>query len=469
MGRGPLNGYGTVRRREVAFRQRATRRKHARLRSRNVVSCCGTSHTTLGSLRGPPHLAESMLVSFSWRKVLSVLAIQTPAGHMAPSHRSSGGPPTFSSAPMVSFPTYRSITFPSFNQPTTRLHIICPWSGRLGTTFEQGASPPNTTTLVTGGAQVPAQDFLDPYATSLLSNPNPTGEAWNAVSHRHTRLCVEMTCSHTLSTISGSVRIMKWPYGGVSVVSTRAATDFYDVTESILSQSNVIPRSMATFVNTHCTHTAMRDRSAIEFFPASSNSGNWFEVYGKTDGTLDVLGALGCPWVPILIMVTGSSIPEYMLTVKGSMDILPAIQTAMWRLARPPPVPKNGQEEAWWALQRKHESSTPYPVGGAASRSTAGITGVPSQTTTTTSRPQRLRKQGHSTGGSKATKALKAVADTAKSAARAAVNSQVGNAVGRAAGKAILNLVQPQQRRYDAIGYGAPADLRRLKGKKGRR
>jgi len=282
--------------------------------------------------------------------------------------------PTFQTAPVISYPAFVNYTFPAANTATSRLHVLAPWDARLGLTYTQAVSPPDATTAVS--ASTP---FDDQYVQNLIT-PATTSGATNCMLGRYTSYCMELMCSQALATTGGVVRLMKWPYGSVPVVSGSTAPEFYAVTEAIIEQQGSLPRAFADFLQAKCLHASMRDRTAIEFVPFASNSGNWTQVYGNTSTSLTAVTTMGVPWSPICVLVTGTSLPEYTITIRATVDMIPSFNTAFWRLAKIPPSPKEGMEERWWPHQRQLELSNLLPASAPGNRSIAGYTGLEATT-----------------------------------------------------------------------------------------
>jgi len=253
--------------------------------------------------------------------------------------------PIFSPQRVVTYPTLKSFTFPAATN-TSRIHVICPWGGRLGYTYTQAVATPDSTTVV-----LATGDFDDQKAVDLLTPP--TGLAGSTQEYypaRAVSCCVEINCTQALATLGGGFRITRWGYGSVQLAAGTAAADFKTIADSLVTDATVRFQPFANISSTRCLRTFMRDRDALDFVNTVP-LGDWSTIYGAVGGSLSVATSRGAPFAPIIMLVYGSSLPEYSVTVKGVIQVVPAYDSMLYRLAKPLRPSTPDVESKWWKRQ----------------------------------------------------------------------------------------------------------------------
>lgn len=315
----------------------------------------------------------------------------------------------------------------------TAVIVVAPLNDMCGSIYRQPASPPNTTTALSGGIH-----FYDTYVSDILT-PTTTSGASNVQALRYTSMCVELVVTQALASVQNCFRVLRWTGGGVPVVSNQAA-EFFS-TYSVVTNSDPYVLGAGELVSSHCIPLSMRDRQALEFCKPAIGWSSWVSEYSP--GT-DITGSLA-RWDPLIITATTSSPLTFTLTVRGSLDLQPFPNKGFWRMGKVPLPPANGQEEAWWAQQRRLGTMPPYALRRTDSRSVAGYVG----------------KMNTPAPTDKANTNKKSAGGVVKNASRAMVAALAGGVLGMAANRAAAG----ELRRLRA----APAPKKRAKGgRKGR-
>lgn len=324
----------------------------------------------------------------------------------------------------------KTLQVPRETTETSHIIVLAPCNDVLGGIVKQ-AGPLSSATQCT------LTPITDSMVTDLLS-PVGTTFAINPLGSRYTEFCVEVTSTEALATTANLMYFTRWTQGQVPLASIFSGTlnvgaEFATMWNSTM-ESEPKPISMGELVKTHCFHTSMNDRGALEFSKFSVGQSTWASCYSANSGGTNS----GVLWDPIVILIRGSTIPEYTLTVKGRLDVQPAMNTSWYRVSRVPSPPSPSQESNWWKRQRALGTSEVRPVYTAKSRDAAPYVGAGGDAQAST---KALRGSK-----AKAPKKKPSPQDVAKSAA-------LGSAAGvlAAAARVPLAVARARRRRRDEL------------------
>lgn len=367
--------------------------------------------------------------------------------------------PIFSSAPVLASKIFRTYTVPAAASQTSTLFVVTPLNDTLVAGMQQvgalsSASAP--TGLFTEGLAPYLSFFLnDPIITDLITGA-PTSGATNAVSYRITDLCVEISTTQALSSVSGSFKFGRWTQGAIPVLGSGLGPEWLDTVETMLALNPAV-LSAADLLSPHCLHCAARSRDALAFAPSGVGYTAVVGTYGNT-GTVLAGGSDTAHWDPLFILFQGTNRPELTLTFRGTIEVQPLPMTFQWRIAKMPPPVKNGAEETWWQWQRKTALNT-YPInlGGSVARNRSGYVGTSGSTSSppprnkpsrlrTTPAPSTSQRQSQSSGPGTDTAVRRWVSGMGrppKSWSRAIADSVVDLMTGRGALPEMVRMIQP--------------------------
>lgn len=252
--------------------------------------------------------------------------------------------PSFSATPYFTYPVSFKTSAITMPANYSVIVVLAPFNDQLGAAYFQAVSPPNATTAVSPTI------ITDPYVTSVLSRVSTTG-ATNAPSVRWTSFCAELLVSDSLANVNNTIQIVRWDQSGVPLVASGAAPEFFSMYSSVQEHPRLLEQPSAVFTHARCVRTYMQDRSALEFTPVNTGSSAWSSVYGDTGTTTDI-GSFPAPWAPLVITMSGTSTISLRLVIKGTMEIQPALNSFLTRLAKPRQACPVGAEEAWFRGQR---------------------------------------------------------------------------------------------------------------------
>lgn len=297
--------------------------------------------------------------------------------------------PHYTPVRSVSVPIFKTFTVPASASARSWLGVFAPANDWLGQIYYQAvASPDNSTTLA--GYPGPQADAtitsaVAPYVDDALN--------FGGVPQcRVTEYCVEMTCSQALASVAGALRVGRWVNGGMGLLGSETAPQFFVANEQFrTSEPSVL--SFAELVSGKCVHAVMRDRTALEFSPMRTGFAQWKNIYSVNDSPSDDIvtdlpsaqaeirrlaaGVVGVPWEPVIVQWNGTTTPEITFTIRGRIEIAPAVGTVLYRLAKTPASPTADAEAKWWAHCRQLALSKPSSVLSGVSRSPGGYLGVP--------------------------------------------------------------------------------------------
>jgi hypothetical protein len=240
----------------------------------------------------------------------------------------------------------------------TRIYVLAPWADTLGRRWNQAVYPPDAATVPT------TTTITDPYITDLLTNVTTSG-ATNSNAARWTSFCVEVTARGELQTMGQTLALLRWRQSGVPLVSSGAAPEFFSTWNSCIEHPEYEEYAAAHFVGTNCVTTGMLDRDALTFTKLQNGGTDWTAIYGDTTPEID-LGAY-MPWAPILLIVNNSSSTNAFpvnLTFRGVIQVVPANNRFLARMAKPLPVGNADAESKWWKAQHALLRLRPHPVPG---------------------------------------------------------------------------------------------------------
>lgn len=253
--------------------------------------------------------------------------------------------PCYSAISAFKYPIAYKVTV-AVPASSTVIGVLAPFNDCLGTYYKQLVSPPDTTTAV---AQT---TIIDPYLTSLLNPPSTSG-ATNALAARFSSFCVEFMVTDALAGVNNTVSFLRWQQSGVPLTSSGGAVEFNGTWFALGENPGVIEVPCAQLTRTHCIHSGMTERSALEFTPVSTGSTAWANVYANTAGTISV-GSYNPPYKPIVFAVsnaTGSNTVTLRLLIRGVIEVSPPPASFLSRIAKPLPTGGPDAEAKWWRYQ----------------------------------------------------------------------------------------------------------------------
>lgn len=285
---------------------------------------------------------------------------------------------------------YRT-TVASSTSARTVIFVAAPCNDVLGATYVQGVSPPNAAAAIT------TTPLVDPYITSLLTPITTSGSGGstsNSWGVRWAEFCMEVVCPTALASVGGcNTRMCRWPQTGIPLVNSQAAPEFFSTYSSMLEFPETVYTAPANFVAAKCYHSAMRDRSALEFSQIGTGTPTWDSVYGASTAMTSIFGiGAGMPWFPLVFSATGNSLPEFEVVIKGVIEVLPPANSFLYRVGRVLPSPAPDAEAKWMARQRALATSpltTPATQG--VNRSAAGYLGVQNSRPSPPSKPNSAK------------------------------------------------------------------------------
>lgn len=296
--------------------------------------------------------------------------------------------PHYTPVRVVTVPIFKTFTIPASASAKSWFAIFAPLNDWLGQVYYQGVATPDNTTTIVGWAD----PGTDASITSALAPYVDVGVNFGGVPQcRATEFCVEVACSQALASVAGALRVGRWQNGGVGLVGAETPAQFFVANEQFrVSEPEVMP--FADLVSAKCIHTAMRDRTALEFIPLRTGSAQWKNIYGVNDSPSDdsvpdlatvqvelrrmVAGVTGVPWEPLIFQWAGSTTPEVTFTIRGKIELSPPVGTVLYRLAKVPPSPAPDAEAKWWAWSRQLALSKMAAISSGVSRKTAGYVGT---------------------------------------------------------------------------------------------
>lgn len=309
------------------------------------------------------------------------------------------------------------MTVPRQTAEASLLVILAPCNDCCGAVVRQ-LGPLATATPV----DLPVPAIVDVMTTDLLT-PTTTATATNPVGSRFTSFCVEVTCTEALASTANIMYFTRWTQGQLPLAYAASGTvalgpEFVSMWNSVL-ESEPKPITLGELVKTHCFHSSMNDRGALEFSKFNIGAATWSSCYSANTGGSNT----GVFWDPIVIAIRGATIPEFTLTVKGLLDFQPSMNTSWFRVSKVPPSPSPSQEAAWWKRQRSLGTSEIRAVYSEKSRTAAPYVGVEGE--------GAHAKKAKALRGSKGQARLRGATQKAP-VFPAAAQALVGAAVGRA-------------------------------------
>lgn len=348
-------------------------------------------------------------------------------------------PPAFTSAPVLKSQIFRQFTIPSIATSGTSLIVVAPFNDTVALGLFQNGALSSSSALIgmfDGTASTGVTNaYLTDQLTADLLTPKTTSGGTSVVSSRVTDLCFEIGVTSALAAVSGVFRFSRWTQGSIPIAGP---LEYATVVETLLAMSPQV-MTAADLLTPRCMHCSARSRDALEFVSAPVGPTSWSSYYGATTG-LSTFSDNGPSWDPLVILFIGASRPEFTLTVRGSIEVLPLPFSFQWRMARPPAAVQNGAEEKWWQQQQRVAKTTlPTAVNGAPRRSAAGYVGnassSPPQDTTSSRAPKRQNLRSSTAAPPRQRQSESVPKGVARS---------IADSAGRAAGQAILDMVRGQ-------------------------
>lgn len=348
-------------------------------------------------------------------------------------------PPAFTSAPVLKSQIYRQFTVPAIATSGTSLVVVAPFNDTVALGLFQNGTLSTTAALIgmfDGSASSGVTNaYLSDQLTADLLTPKTTSGSTSVVSSRVTDLCFEIGVTSALATVGGTFRFSRWTQGSIPIAGP---VEFASVVETLLAMSPQVMTS-ADLLTPRCMHCSARSRDALEFVSAPVGPTPWAAYYGATTG-LSSFSDNGPSWDPLVILFQGASRPEFTITVRGSIEVLPLPFSFQWRMAHAPSPVQNGAEERWWQQQQRIAKVTlPAAVNGAPRRSAAGYVGSasssPPRDTTSSRAPKRQNLRSSTTAPPRQRQSESVPKGIARS---------IADSAGRAAGKALLDMVRGQ-------------------------
>jgi len=248
------------------------------------------------------------------------------------------------------------------------IYVFAPHNDCVAATYTQS----NSTGVPDSSSSVVAGYVIDPYLTSLLTNPATSGAA-NALSIRWSKFCVQVFDLDPLASVQGSVQVLKWTQAGVPLIGSPAAAEYGSVYTSVSEANNVSgikahEATVASLVHGRCIESAMLDRSALEVTPVLTGSGVWQSIYGSTTYSTSIGSFM--PWTPIVLVVslpppnvataisTGASASggvsaslNLRFEVEGEIEVSAPPNSFLSRLAKLQPRGSVSAEHEWFKYQ----------------------------------------------------------------------------------------------------------------------
>lgn len=253
---------------------------------------------------------------------------------------------------------------------STVIGVLAPYNDCLGIYYKQNVSPPDATTAV---AQT---TIIDPYLTSLFTPPSSSG-ATNALAARFVSFCAEFMVTDALAGINNTVSFLRWQQSGIPVTSSGAPADFQGMWLALGENPGLIEVPSAQLARTHCIHSGMVDRSALEFTPITIGSTAWANVYANTAGSTST-GSYNAPYKPVVFAVsnaTGSNTVTLRVLIRGEAEVSPPPASFLTRISKPLPTGGADAEAKWWRYQSALNSSPIKMSSGLPSRRISGYIG----------------------------------------------------------------------------------------------
>lgn len=295
--------------------------------------------------------------------------------------------PSYAATPMFEYPFSYRVNF-NMGAGTSYIFVVAPINDVLAHGTYQNVCPPSAGAAVApwNGSTLDAT-ITDPYLTNLLSGVS-TSASTSRPSTRPTSMCVELSAIGPLQALAGEIIFAPWEQGSLAAPGfasggtwTSVPVSFNQIYSNIIELPKYKLQPAAEFSSTKCIHLYMRDRTAMEPTFTPTGIDPWIATYmaGYPNNSTSSIG-VGVPWTPMVVYIgnTSSTQQSYSMTIRGTMDVNPALGSAYFRLAKIPPVPTPNAEERWWQHCR---ALAAYGLRDAAvvQRSTAGITGIKPQ------------------------------------------------------------------------------------------
>lgn len=319
--------------------------------------------------------------------------------------------PSYIASPVIRFPVERRETLSLQSGTLGNDVVVClaPHQAVMGfsmarTSNSSGATQEWFVASLAGGSST-AKTFVDPYLSSLFNTVN------GVAKYRWVSLCVEVVDTTAVSSASGEAfcirppwsRIDGAPQPGQWASGTGNFNDAEDWYNNLLACPNLQPMTAATLMGGVCAHATMSGRRALEFEDlldtAAANlyssqvlatdpdlgwRGKYSDVNFSTSAPATGASAIAHSsepeWRPVYFIFgreANAASRRLTLVFKGLVEVIPAENSFLTRLARPLPPIKDGDEERWWAAQTRMSYSQavrPARVPVEA-RSAAGVLG----------------------------------------------------------------------------------------------
>lgn len=303
--------------------------------------------------------------------------------------------PVVSNLNLVSYPFhYRtSVDIPA---NSTFISVHYPYNNMVGWAHKQAVYPPDNATIPTNGFST-GPTLEDPFLSSVFAITTTVADAVEVPSARATDFCVEVSIVTPLANVGGDCMFGVWRSPNFPNIG--AASGYGQAYSQMLEDpyTKVIPG--AAFTHPVCVHAAMRDRNALEPTGVQLGPTPYYNVLrgGNNPASTPDYTGVTMPWYPVVLYLAnpGATALSFLISVRGTFEINPAVSNAWFRLAVPRQISPVGAEQAWWRKQQKMLELGPVAGSNVASRNISGYIGVPSNsaasTTTATTRKKRLR------------------------------------------------------------------------------
>jgi len=276
--------------------------------------------------------------------------------------------PCYNAVSAFRFPVcFRSNAF-SIAGGGSALGLFAPFNDCLGVIYNQAVQPPNASTAVT------QTTLIDPFLTTMLQ-PTGTSGAQDNLSVRFTSYCVEFMVTDALSSVNSTLTLVRWVQSGVPLASSGAAPEFYSMYNSMNEHRGLVEVPCAQLTRTHCLHTCMQERSALEFTPVPTGSSAWTTGYGNTSGT-STTGSYNAPWVPIVGLLSSPNNVTVRMVIKATVEVVAPPNNFLSRLGKKLPTGGADAEGIWWRYCDRLRTSRLVMTQGLPGRTTAGYVGI---------------------------------------------------------------------------------------------
>lgn len=300
--------------------------------------------------------------------------------------RNSSACPNVTALNLLDYPySYRTNVTLAPNE--TFIGVSYPCNDMLMWGQKQAAYPPDSATAVTNGFST-GTHLQDPFLLDLLTPVSTSADPIERPQVRPTTHCVEITTVTALANVSGDTMLGVWrsacfPNIGSPAGYSQAYSQFVED-----PYMRIIPG--ASYTAPVCIHAAMRDRNALEPTTATLGPTAYNDQLRVNTGSTaaDYVGVQS-PWYPVCIYLANPSAVSlnYVLTVRGMMQVNPAVNSSWFRVAVPRPVSASGMETKWWQQQKRLLELGPTAASNSLARNKGGFTGVPDNGTPVPRRP----------------------------------------------------------------------------------